>query len=226
MTPRNHRGSVLALALLIILIMLVMAVAFTYDTRTQSHFNSAIKLHNFYRTAAENILQESIAALPDQWVTATTDTTGTADQWRLGHLFKGAPDHAEYGFLLFSGTNYKMNANFIELDYRVYIQNNADDPANFLVDTPVGGLVIDETWDTDGKAVLTSQVFLPGEARALVTISALVQPTGAGIQYLGLDIGSEGSDISSNLNDGLGSADAGNNPGGSTSSPGLVVPRT
>ncbi len=221
MTQRNHRGSVLAVALLIILIMLVMAVAFTYETRTQSHFNSAVKLHGFYRTAAENILQDTLAALSDEWVTATVDTLGTADNWRLSRLFKGVPDDAKYGFLYKSGSNYKMNANLIDLDYKVFVQNNSDDPAYYMKDVNIGTLVLDETWDTDGKAVVTVQVFQPGDSRPLVTITTLAQATGVGVTFLGLDIGSEGSDVSSNLNDGQGSDDAGNNPGGDTSSPGL-----
>ncbi len=236
MTMKRERGVTLVIALLILLILLVMTVGFTFETRTQASHNAAIKLISFDRSAAFSKLNEEIALL-DAWVTPSADNQGSVDIWRFGSLLKDPadPTYPEYGSLYLSSyagdvtadteARISMNAGLLERDFRVYVNNNRDDPAFMLTGADVSGKTMDSTWDTDGKIVMTIQVFEatgatsfnPQEHYPIVTLSALVQPTGVRYVELPLEPGSEGDDLTTSLNAGSGSADAGTNPGGATS---------
>ncbi len=237
MTYRNERGAVLPIALLIILVLLVLAVGFFYDARTQSGFNSAIKTHSFSRAQGESILRKRIALINsgngyEEWLTATESALNFVADWRLGSLLKGGfdTDYPELGILLETSfpsdsiaattPRPEINAGLLPLDYRLYVRNNRDDPSYLLATTDVNGQPMDgDTWDTDGKVIFTVQVFKRGDDAfdaivdvPVVTISAMVQSTGYEFVILGLDPGSEGDDLTTSLNAGRGSDDAGTNP--------------
>ena len=87
MRYRNERGAVLPIALLILLLLIVMAAGFVYEIRTQSSFNSAVKLNSFYKMTAENELRRRIATMNDginnnDWLSGSANTIGFVDQWK------------------------------------------------------------------------------------------------------------------------------------------------
>ena len=75
----------------------------------------------------------------------------------------------------------EMNAGLLSLTYKVWVQNNPDDPAFFLagVESPACDGTVDNTWDLDGKIVLTIEVFGADTSTPLATQSALVGLVGA-----------------------------------------------
>jgi len=79
------------------------------------------------------------------------------------------------------GNRIEMNAGLLALTYKVWVQNNPDDPAFMLagVESPACDGAIDGTWDLDGKIVLTIEVFGADESTPLATQSALIGLVGA-----------------------------------------------
>ena len=229
----RKRGVALVTVLLILLILLIMVIGFTYENQTQASFNAAVTLENYYRTAANSLINEQAATL-DAWVTASHNTTAAMASWRFGNLLAGAPDanYPQYGILLASSFDsdglgdgtISANAGMMELDYRVYVANNRDDPSHFYSSQTINNQTVDSTWDMDGKVVLTVQIFSGdtddaftfGVDHPVSTVSAMVQSTGVDQVLLGASAGSEGDDLTNSLNSGQGSSDAGLNPSGSS----------
>ncbi len=198
-----ERGATLVVVLLCLLIFMVMIMGFTFDARSQSVLNAGVKLHNYYRVSGEQVLNDVRANLADYWVQTTTAggivDKDTADKWRFGSLLQGdfslggAP--SEYG-ILFSEGSLQQNAGILDLDYKVYVANNADDASFYLTGVqPVDGLdlTIDQNWDTDGKIVMTVQIFQSGDAMPLSTVSHLIAVSGWDFIQSAGNVGSEGS---------------------------------
>ena len=224
MTHRNERGSALVVSLLVLTVLMTMAMAFTHEARSQSVFNAGTKLSQFYKIAAQNIMLEACNNMEEHWVSANRQSSGQPGVWRLGGLM-GAPgdaDETDWGWLYASSfpadslgdAPETANAGLITLNYRIYVQNNRDDPAYFLSGLDINGHTMDRTWDTDGKVALTVQVFdgqseRPGNP--LVSLTAVVQPSGMEALILaGHDAPTTSGDKYAGLGSGEGEADVDN----------------
>ena len=200
----HQRGVALPIALMLLTILLVMTIGFTYDTRVHSAYNASIKVSHFYRIAAETELNEFVVGM-DEWVTASPASSNAPSTWRFGNFLQSdIPDisYPEYGVLVdssfpndpFGSDRPAMNAGLLPLDYRIYVRNNRDDPAYYLAGADAGGgLAVTSDWDTDGKIILTVQVFNRRAASfnaaldiPVTTISAIIQPTGLQLAELPL----------------------------------------
>lgn len=189
---RRHKGSTLVLAMLCILVFMTLIMGFAFDTRTQSVMNTGVKLNTFYQVSAEQVLQEIRANLADYWV--ASEFPEEMNRWRFGALLQGEfssvpGNHPENG-ILFSQGSTTQNAGLLTLYYRVWVTNNADDPAYFMccADPPVEvgqddegqPLYIGKDWDTDGKIVLTTEIFESDTYNMpLITISHMVAVSGS-----------------------------------------------
>ncbi|MCB1050770.1 MAG: hypothetical protein H6510_10845 [Acidobacteria bacterium] len=215
------KGNTMVLVLLCMLIFMSMIVGFTFDARSQSIFNSGAKLHNFYRVSAEQILQTERSEMSAYWVTPNTlDSGGGAiadamPSWRFGGLLRGdystTPTPGKYGMLLSEG-DVEQNNGLLNLHYKLWVANNPDDPAYLMNGIYAVGYdgadeyaIVDPNWDTDGKVVLTVEMFVNDTATdPVLVLSHMVAVSGAEIVYAGTEPAQEGDDSSAN-NQGTGS---------------------
>ena len=215
---RLKKGNTMVLVLLCMLIFMSMIIGFTFDARSQSLFNSGAKLHNFYRASAEQILQKERSEMSAYWVSPDTIEGATAasmPSWRFGGLLRGdfspAPDVGKYGTLLSEG-DIEQNNGLLDLHYKLWVANNADDPAYLMNGIYAIGdegadesAEIDPNWDTDGKVVLTVEMFVNDTATdPVLVLSHMVAVSGAELVYAGTEPAQEGDDSSAN-NQGTGS---------------------
>lgn len=197
----RERGATLVVVLLCLFIFMTMIIGFTYDARSQSALNAGVKLHNFYRVTGEQVLNEVRGTLADYWVIPLEFEDPTnMNKWRFGSLLQGdfsvSGETSQYG-VLFSDGSIAQNGGILNLDYKVFVGNNADDPAHYLKGIkPLAAedFSIDETWDTDGKIVMTVQVFQQGDVFPLSTVSHMIAVSGWDALATVGDVGSEGSD--------------------------------
>lgn len=183
---------------------MTLIIGFTVDTRSQSTLNAGVKLHTYYRVSGELILNELRANLADYYIQPVSPPplldvrTDVMPDWRFGGLLKGnfsaTPEFSEYG-ILFSEGQVSQNAGVIDLDYKVYVKNNPDDPAYFFTGVvPFDGMdEMDGSWDTDGKIVMTIQIFQAGDVNPIATVSHLVGITGVTEVSIAQNVGTEGS---------------------------------
>lgn len=189
----DQRGATLILVMLLLLIFLTMIVGFSYDTRSQSMFTAGVKLNGYYRTTANEILNEIRATLADYWVVPLEfKDVSRIPLWRFGALLQGDfstnPITSEYGVLLAEGKR-PQNAGLLDLPYRVWVGNNTDDPAyqmdGMQVLTTPEPVYVATNWDTDGKMVMTCEIYESDDfsatppPAALVTVSQMVAVSGS-----------------------------------------------
>lgn len=197
MNTMRQRGSTLAIAMALLLIMMGLAVNMAYNAQAQSSLTSAVKLQQFYETAALNAFNKTRATLPDYW-TDIDSLESNDEEWRFGKLLIDADekDSTEEGnfpdnpYLDFTS---EMNSGMLELTYKVWVRNNPDDPSQMLVGQDIDSKTVDTNWDMDGRIVLTVEVFAPNDKETpVVTQSAIVAPAGGTYIYLHDDAVLEG----------------------------------
>jgi hypothetical protein len=214
---QNHKGSTMVLVLLCLLIFMSMAIGFTFDSRAQSALNSGTKLHGYYRVTSEQVLNLMRHDLGWTYKTSNPLTISNDDvpKLRFGGLlqgdFSGSVEAGPYGILYQTGTT-SQNAGLLNLYYKVWVANNPDDPAFTLDGTelnpgdPENALTIDPTWDTDGKVILTAELFADDTATVpLFAVTHMVAVSGASETALGQDVGQESSNVGDAANTGQGS---------------------
>ncbi len=181
----RQRGSTLVIAMLLLLIMMGLAVNMAFNAQAQSSLTSGVKLQQFYETAAYNAFNKARATLPDYWNDISTiENTEEDYKWRFGELLELASQNEE-------GTNgnfpdsevityaTEMNSGMLELTYKIWVNNNPDDPAVILNGAEVDDLKFNKNWDLDGRIVLTVEVFTPTDKEnPVATQSAIVAPAG------------------------------------------------
>ncbi len=182
---RNERGSTLVAAMLLLLVFLGLTVSMTFDARSQANLTAGVKLQQFYKTAALSGLNQARANLDDYW-TNPDAILGSDDKssWRFGNLLQRTGDVSGDGYgTLLDEADIAMNAGLLELHYRVWANNNPDDPSFMLEGMDLGdGTLIATNFDMDGKVVLTVEVFNAADSSftyPLATHTALVGLTGA-----------------------------------------------
>lgn len=189
--PTHRRGVTLVLVMLLLLIFLGLTVNLLSEARSQGMLHAGIKLNQMYVMAAKSPLNEIRAELPDLYISPDPSlyTDKSPGEFRFGTMMKdGNPlgpspsIDPELGILIAEG-DIDMNAGLLELTYRVYAKNNPDDPAFALNGFDIApGETIDETWDFDGRIILSSAVFNRGETTNPLAIqSEMVSPAGVEI---------------------------------------------
>ena len=181
----NKRGSTLVLAMFMLVILLGMSVSLMYDARAQASMTSAVKLSQYYNSAAYSIINKARANLADSFEVPELGITVDHSQNWFGPALTGAKDAGGYGNLLEEGPH-SMNAGMLEVHYKLYIANNPGDPAFFLDGMEIAGLgdgtagTITSDWDFDAQAVLTVEIFADAaSANPLTTISSMVGRLGS-----------------------------------------------
>jgi hypothetical protein len=196
--------------MLVLLIFIGITATMSFNARSQASMTTGVKLQQFYQSAAISAMARTRANLADYWVTPDGVLgEDECQNWRFSQLLKGGADATEisvsesaslaavasvateetstgdsYGVLMEEdqwGNSIEMNAGLLSLTYKVWVQNNPDDPAYFLagVESPACDGTIDGTWDLDGKIVLTIEVFGADDTIPLATQSALIGLVGA-----------------------------------------------
>jgi len=182
MRVQPQRGATLILALFVLLIFLGLTAAMIYDARSQSILNGGLKLNRFYNTAADSVIDRFRANLPDNYLAPDSYTTaGTPPgNFRFGEFLSTGTTSGEYGNLADEGT-LALNAGMLNVEYKIYVKNNADDLANTfsgLRTGPEDESVINESWDFDGRIVVTAEIYIVGDDIPVATKTALIGPTG------------------------------------------------
>ena len=216
---KNQKASTLVLVMLILLLFMGLIIGFLFESRAQSNLNAGIKLHSFYRVSGDSILENVRAGLADYWIEPTntfediSSDPSSLPTWRFGSLLQGdftAGISGPYGLLLQSD-QYYQNSGLTPIYYDVWVANNPDDPAFSMTGFYIHGeegdadaLQVASDWDTDGRIVLTVEIFDSDSATVPVAvISHMVGVSGSEVVQRGNEIGQEGSDTgSSNTGDG------------------------
>jgi hypothetical protein len=197
--------------MLVLLIFIGVTATMSFNARSQASMTTGVKLQQFYQSAAASAMARTRANLADHWITPDGVLgEDECQNWRFGQLLKTASEEVTvsesvslaaisatvtestetessgdtYGALMEEdqwGNSIEMNAGLLSLTYKVWVQNNPDDPAFFLtgVESPACDGTIDSTWDLDGKVVLTVEVFGADDTIPLATQSALIGLVGA-----------------------------------------------
>jgi len=201
MRRHNERGVTMVLAVLLVALFLSLTVSLSYNARSETQMSNGIKLSQFYNMAARSALDRTRANLADYWVSADPYTSGTTqNNWRFGQLLQtaAAGDAGEYGGLMPSdqwNNVMEMNGGLLELEYRVWIANNSEDPAYTMDGLDLGtgiGILDADLWDTDGKVVATIEVIGPDGSTIVATHTALIGLSGADFVTLHDDAVREG----------------------------------
>lgn len=192
MNTMRQRGSTLVIAMLLLLIMMGLAVNMAFNAQAQSALTSGVKLQQFYETAAYNAFNKARATLPDYWTDVSIIEAGPDEdyKWRFGELLELASQNEENEYGNFPDNEVidnitEMNSGMLELTYKIWVNNNPDDPGVILNNIKVDEVTFNENWDLDGRIVLTVEVFSPTDQdNPVATQSAIVAPAGG--EYVGL----------------------------------------
>lgn len=186
MYGKNEKGFALLIAILLMLLLLALTNSMMFNSRSEAAMTNGVKLSQFYNTAARSAVDRTRANLQDYWVSADP-FGGVSDrqQWRFGNLLALAQAGVtgEYGGEMPAdawSNGLTMNGGLIPLTYKVWVKNNSSDPAWSMEGLNFGGVIDPNTWDMDGKVILTVEVFTASDVNnPVATHTAAIGLAGA-----------------------------------------------
>ncbi len=161
--------------MLMLLVFLGLTVSMIHESKSQSALTGAIKLQQFYNAAAFTALNSGRSQLDAYWVSPGDISVTSHEEWRFSTLLAREGEASQNGYgTLFLEDSLSLNAGMLNLTYKVWVGNNADDPAYALEGMEVPGGTITTNWDIDGKIVLTAEIFGPGDTTNPVLTQSVV----------------------------------------------------